>query len=68
MVDAIGAAIDSNVGNVYAAFLEGFRMFFAESAADPLVISPADRGGQTRSVADHHDRQCARSSIGPRSG
>lgn len=39
MVDAIGAAIDSNVGNVYAAFLEGFRMFFAESAADPLVIS-----------------------------
>lgn len=39
MVDAIGDAIDSNVGNVYAAFLGGFRMFFAESAADPLVIS-----------------------------
>lgn len=39
MVDAIGGAIDANVGNVYAAFQQGFRMFFAESAADPLVIS-----------------------------
>lgn len=39
MVDAIGSAIDNNVGNVYAAFLGGFQMFFAESAADPLVIS-----------------------------
>jgi len=39
LVDAIGDAIDSNVGNVYEAFLQGFRMFFAESAADPLVIS-----------------------------
>ncbi len=28
-----------NVGNVFAAFSEGFRMFFTESAADPLVIS-----------------------------
>jgi AcrR family transcriptional regulator len=39
MVDAIGAAIDSNVGDFHAAFLGGFRMFFTESAADPLVIS-----------------------------
>jgi len=39
MVDVIDQAIDSNVGNIYAAYLEGFRLFFAESAADPLVIS-----------------------------
>ena len=32
-------AITGNVGDIYAAFLEGFRAFFAESAADPLVIS-----------------------------
>jgi AcrR family transcriptional regulator len=39
MVDAICDAIDTNVGDFHAAFLGGFRMFFAESAADPLVIS-----------------------------
>ena len=39
LVDAVNKAIDGNVGNVHAAFLEGFRAFFAESAADPLVIS-----------------------------
>jgi AcrR family transcriptional regulator len=39
LVDAVGDAIYSNVGDVYAAFLSGFRDFFAESAADPLVIS-----------------------------
>jgi AcrR family transcriptional regulator len=39
LVDAIGDAITSNVGDVYAAFLEGFRLFFAESASDPLIIS-----------------------------
>jgi AcrR family transcriptional regulator len=39
LVDAVGAAIESNIGEVYAAFLEGFRAFFTESAADPLVIS-----------------------------
>lgn len=39
LVDAVGAAIDANVGNIYEAFLQGFRSFFAESAADPLVIS-----------------------------
>ncbi|AQT81239.1 TetR family transcriptional regulator [Mycolicibacterium litorale] len=39
LVDAIGDAITSNVGNVSAAFSEGFRLFFTESAADPLVIS-----------------------------
>jgi AcrR family transcriptional regulator len=39
LVDAIGDAITSNVGNVLAAFTEGFRVFFTESAADPLVIS-----------------------------
>ena len=32
-------AINGNVGDVYAAFLQGFRAFFTESAADPLVIS-----------------------------
>ena len=39
LVDAVAGAIDSNEGDVYAAFLEGFRGFFSESAADPLVIS-----------------------------
>lgn len=39
LVDAIGDAITANVGDVFAAFSEGFRLFFAESASDPLVIS-----------------------------
>jgi AcrR family transcriptional regulator len=39
LVDQIEAAINGNVGDVYAAFLQGFRDFFTESAADPLVIS-----------------------------
>ncbi len=39
LVDAVGSAIEANVGNIYEAFLQGFRAFFAESAADPLVIS-----------------------------
>lgn len=39
LVDQINDAIHGNVGDVYAAFLQGFRDFFAESAADPLVIS-----------------------------
>ena len=39
LVDAVGDAIENNVGQMHAAFLEGFGAFFAESAADPLVIS-----------------------------
>lgn len=39
LVDSVHAALDANVGNIYEAFLQGFRAFFAESAADPLVIS-----------------------------
>jgi AcrR family transcriptional regulator len=39
LVDQIEDAIVNNVGDVYAAFLQGFRDFFTESAADPLVIS-----------------------------
>jgi len=39
LVDTIHAALDGNVGNIYGAFLQGFRDFFSESAADPLVIS-----------------------------
>jgi len=39
LVDAVNEAIEANVGDIYAAFLEGFRSFFAESASDPLVIS-----------------------------
>jgi AcrR family transcriptional regulator len=39
LVDAVGDAINANVGDIYAAFLQGFRTFFTESAADPLVIS-----------------------------
>jgi AcrR family transcriptional regulator len=39
LTDAVGAAIHHNVGQIHTAFLEGFRAFFTESAADPLVIS-----------------------------
>ena len=39
LVDVIDAQIQQNDGNIYAAFVQGFRSFFAESAADPLVIS-----------------------------
>ncbi len=39
LVDQINDAIKDNVGDVHAAFLQGFRDFFTESAADPLVIS-----------------------------
>jgi AcrR family transcriptional regulator len=39
LVDQIDDAINGHVGDVEAAFLQGFRDFFAESAADPLVIS-----------------------------
>jgi AcrR family transcriptional regulator len=39
LVDAVDEAIENNVGSISAAFLEGFRAFFADSAADPLVIS-----------------------------
>lgn len=39
LVDQIDDAIEGNVGDVQAAFLQGFRDFFTESAADPLVIS-----------------------------
>jgi AcrR family transcriptional regulator len=39
LVDQIERAVNGNVGDVYAAFLQGFRDFFTESAADPLVIS-----------------------------
>jgi AcrR family transcriptional regulator len=39
LASLVDSAIYSHVGDIYAAFLEGFRAFFAESAADPLVIS-----------------------------
>ena len=39
LVDAVDDAINHNVGQVRAALLEGFRSFFLQSAADPLVIS-----------------------------
>lgn len=39
LVDAVDDAIDNNVGDINAAFVEGFRAFFAQSAADPLVMS-----------------------------
>lgn len=39
LVDQINDATKDNVGDIYAALLQGFRDFFAESAADPLVIS-----------------------------
>ena len=39
LVDTVHAALEANVGNLHEAFLRGFRSFFAQSAADPLVIS-----------------------------
>lgn len=39
LVGAVVQAIENNVGDVQAAFLQGFRVFFTESASDPLVIS-----------------------------
>jgi AcrR family transcriptional regulator len=39
LVDAVDDAIVSHVGDMYGAFLHGFRAFFAESASDPLVVS-----------------------------
>ena len=39
LVDEIDVSINANVGDVYGAFLSGFRAFFIASAADPLVIS-----------------------------
>src|SRR6201985_3270042 len=39
LVDTMHEALDANVGNIYESFLQAFRRFFAESAADPLVIS-----------------------------
>ncbi|KLO29824.1 TetR family transcriptional regulator [Mycolicibacter heraklionensis] len=39
LVDAVDRAMSNNVGDIHAAFLEGFRAFFSDSAADPLVIS-----------------------------
>ena len=59
LVDQIDDAIDGNVGDVYAAFLQGFRDFFAESAADPLVISLLTGDHKARPAAAHHHRQWA---------
>ncbi|BDB40886.1 MULTISPECIES: TetR family transcriptional regulator AlkX [Mycobacterium] len=39
LVDTVRTALDANIGNIYESFLQGFRAFFAESAADPLVQS-----------------------------
>jgi AcrR family transcriptional regulator len=39
LVDDVDDAIRKNEGDMYSAFLQGFRAFFAESASDPLVIS-----------------------------
>src|SRR6202012_4088256 len=37
--DTIKDTLDANIGDIHEALLQGFRRFFAESAADPLVIS-----------------------------
>jgi len=39
LVDDVSRAIDAHVGDIYEAFLDGFRAFFTASATDPLVIS-----------------------------
>ena len=39
LVDTIHEALDANVGHIYESFLQAFRRFFSEAAADPLVTS-----------------------------
>jgi AcrR family transcriptional regulator len=39
LVDTVKSGLEANVGNIYQSFLDGFRAFFAETAADPLVAS-----------------------------
>jgi AcrR family transcriptional regulator len=39
LVHVVDDAIQQNVGDIHTAFLQGFRAFVADSAADPLVIS-----------------------------
>lgn len=39
LVDDVAEAIEGHVGDLHAAFLDGFRSFFVAAAADPLVIS-----------------------------
>ena len=39
LVDAVDDAIEANVGDIHAAFVNGFRSFFTQSASDPLVVS-----------------------------
>jgi len=46
LVDAVDDAIEANVGDIHAAFVQGFRTFFTESASDPLVISLLSGGAK----------------------
>lgn len=46
LVDDVSRALDDHVGEIYAAFLDGFRSFFTASAADPLVISLLSGGAK----------------------
>jgi AcrR family transcriptional regulator len=39
LVDTVHAALQANVGDIHKSLAQGFGRFFAESAADPLVIS-----------------------------
>lgn len=39
LADTIHEALDAHVGNIYESFLDAFRRFFADAAADPLVTS-----------------------------
>lgn len=39
LVEAVQAALQANVGNLYEAFLQGFRDLFSELSTDPLVVS-----------------------------
>lgn len=39
LVDSVHSALEANVGDIYQSLLQAFRSFFAESAADPLIVS-----------------------------
>ncbi|CAM5743475.1 hypothetical protein MAUB1S_03185 [Mycolicibacterium aubagnense] len=67
LVDAVEHAIYANVGDIHAAFLQGFRMFFTESASDPLVISLLGHGQRSRTCCRSSPPTARRSSRTARS-
>ena len=71
LVDTIKDTVEANVGDIYQSLLQGFRRFFAESAADPLVISltyfpPLWRRVMDHRVLEHYDGDITKVNLQPR--